>query len=88
MHYATGWTMPVNSWVGWLSYPGNTRQDWEFDQSGEQVNDVYTFSVLLFTGEAFPNLRCYTVSPSRFLMIGLDMGYTGPNEFAWMEKIQ
>jgi hypothetical protein len=87
MHYATGWTMPVGSWLGWLSFPDKTKQEWEFYQSGAQLNDVYTVSVLLFTREAFPNLRCYAVSPDKFLMVGLDMGYASANEFVWMEKL-
>lgn len=92
-HDATGWTMPVTMaagapWIGWLNYPGHAKQEWELDQSGAEVPGVYTLSVSLFTGEAFPNLRLYTISPSKFLLIGLDMGYAAPNEFVWMEKIQ
>lgn len=75
----------VAPWGEWLSYPGDAKQEWELDESGANLSDVCTLSVSLFTGEAFPNLRRYAIAPSKFLIIGLDIGYEA-NEFVWREN--
>ena len=92
-NYATGWTMPLDAvagtpWVGWRDTNLSTKNEWELTPAGAQSNDVYTFSVLIGNGAAFPNVRAYAISPSKLMLIGLDMGFGGPNEFIWMEELQ
>lgn len=92
-NYATGWTMPIDlaagtPWVGWRDVNGSTKNEWELYASGAQLDDVYTFNVLIGNGVAFPNVRAYAISPSKLMLIGLDMGYSAANEFIWMEELQ
>jgi hypothetical protein len=92
-NYATGWTVPLDQvvgtqWVGWRDTNISTKNEWELYASGQQLSDVYTWGVLIGNGAAFPNLRAYAISPSKLMLIGLDMGYSAPNEFIWMEELQ
>lgn len=92
-NYSTGWIMPLQlsagtPWVGWRDTNGGTKSEWELYASGAQLDDVYTFNVLIGNGTAFPNVRAYAISPSKLMLIGLDMGYSSPNEFIWMEELQ
>jgi hypothetical protein len=92
-NYATGWTMPLDaivgtSWVGWRDTNLSTKNEWELYPYSAPFNDVSTFSVLIGNGVTFPNVRAYAISPSKLMLIGLDMGYSAPNEFIWMEELQ
>lgn len=65
-----------------------SKNDWELNASGASLSDVYTFNILIGNGAAFPNVRAYAVSPAKLMLIGLDMGYSGANEFILMEELQ
>ena len=96
-NYATGWTLPLNpgaetpwqtQWVGWRDTNLSVKNEWELYPYSAPFNDVSTFSVLIGNGVTFPNVRAYAISPSKLMLMGLDMGYSAPNEFIWMEELQ